>query len=59
MKISIQEKGQPKKIYRTFKEAAEYIGITTAHIYGIIKRNNLRYCRRSDKKGFFHSRRKR
>ena len=53
MKISIQEEGKEKQVFLTFKEAAASIGIPSTQIYGIIKRGEPRYKRRSHKKGFF------
>ena len=53
MKFSIQEEGKEKKVFLTFKDANEATGIPSSHIWKILKRDNSKYTRRSDKKVFF------
>ena len=53
MKFSIQEKGQEKQIFFTFKEASEKTGIPSKTIARVLKSGNNKYFRRADKKTFW------
>ena len=53
MKFSIQEEGQDKQIFFTFKEASEKTGLTTKTIARVLRSGRTKYFRRSDKKTFW------
>ena len=53
MKFSIQEEGQIKQIFFTFREASEKTGILSKTINRVLKSGNRKYFRRSDKKTFW------
>ena len=53
MKFSIQEEGQEKQIFFTFKEASEKTGIPSKTIVRVLKSGNNKYFRRADKKTFW------
>ena len=52
MKFSIQEEGQEKQIFFTFKEANEKTGIPSSNIWRVLKRENKKF-KRKDGKVFF------
>ena len=53
MKFSIQEEGQEKQIFFTFKEASEKTGLTSKTIARVLKSGRKNYFRRADKKTFW------
>ena len=53
MKFSIQDKGQIKQIFFTFREASEKTGILSKTINRVLKSGNRKYFRRSVKKTFW------
>ena len=53
MKFSIQEEGEEKQIFFTFKEASEKTGILSKRIAQTLKSGRNKYFRRSDKKTFW------
>ena len=53
MKFSIQEEGQEKQIFFTFKEASEKTGILSKRIAQTLRSGRNKYFRRVDKKTFW------
>ena len=53
MKFSIQEEGQEKQIFFTFRDASEKTGLPSKTIYRVLKSGNNKYFRRADKKTFW------
>ena len=53
MKFSIQEEGEEKQIFFTFKEASEKTGILSKRIAQTLRSGRNKYFRRSDKKTFW------
>ena len=53
MKFSIQEEGQEKQIFFTFKEASEKTGIPSKVIVRVLQSGRNKYFRRSDKQVFW------
>ena len=53
MKFSIQDEGQEKQIFFTFREASEKTGLTSKTIVRVLKSGNGKYFRRADKKTFW------
>ena len=53
MKFSIQEEGQEKQIFFTFKEASTQTGIPSKVILRVLQSGQQKYVRRSDKKVFW------
>ena len=53
MKFSIQEEGQEKQIFFTFKEASTATGIPSKVILRVLKSVQPKYVRRADKKVFW------
>ena len=53
MKFSIQEEGQEKQIFFTFKEASAATGLPTKVILRVLQSGQIKYARRADKKVFW------
>ena len=53
MKFSIQEEGQDKQIFFTFRDASEKTGLPSKTINRVLKSGNNKYFRRADKKNFW------
>ena len=53
MKFSIQEEGQEKQIFLTFKEASSATGIPSKVILRVLNSAESKYVRRADKKVFW------
>ena len=53
MKFSIQEEGQDKQIFFTFKEASTQMGLPSKVILRVLQSGQQKYVRRSDKKVFW------
>ena len=53
MKFSIQEEGQDKQIFFTFKEASTQTGLPSKVILRVLQSGQQKYVRRSDKKVFW------
>ena len=53
MKFSIQEEGEEKQIFFTFREASEKTGLTSKTINRVLNSGRNKYFRRSDKKTFW------
>ena len=53
MKFSIQEEGQDKQIFFTFKEASVQTGLPSKVILRVLQSGQQKYVRRSDKKVFW------
>ena len=53
MKFSIQEEGQEKQLFLTFKEASTQTGIPSKVILRVLQSGQIKYVRRSDKKVFW------
>ena len=53
MKFSIQEEGQEKQIFFTFKEASAATGLPSKVILRILQSGQIKYERRADKKVFW------
>ena len=53
MKFSIQEKGQEKQIFFTFKEASAQTGLPSKVILRVLQSGQIKYVRRADKKVFW------
>ena len=53
MKFSIQEEGQDKQIFFTFKEASAATGLPSKVILRVLQSGQNKYVRRSDKKVFW------
>ena len=53
MKFSIQEEGQEKQIFFTFKEASAQTGLPSKVILRVLQSGQFKYVRRSDKKVFW------
>ena len=53
MKFSIQEEGQEKQIFFTFRDASEKTGLPSKTINRVLKSGNNKYFRRADKKTFW------
>ena len=53
MKFSIQEEGQEKQIFFTFKEASTQTGILSKVILRVLQSRKPKYVRRADKKVFW------
>ena len=53
MKFSIQEEGQEKQIFFTFKEASTAMGIPSKVILRVLNSVESKYVRRADKKVFW------
>ena len=52
MKFSIQEEGQEKQIFFTFKEASAQTGLPSKVILRVLQSGQIKYVRRADKKCF-------
>ena len=52
MKFSIQEEGQDKQIFFTFKEASAQTGLPSKVILRVLQSGQIKYVRRADKKVF-------
>ena len=50
MKFSIQEEGQEKQIFFTFKEASAATGLPSKVILRVLQSGQIKYARRADKK---------
>ena len=53
MKFSIQEEGQEKQIFFTFKEASAQTGLPSKVILRVLQSGQIKYVRRADKKVFW------
>ena len=53
MKFSIQEEGQEKQIFFTFKEASAATGLPSKVILRVLQSGQNKYVRRADKKVFW------
>ena len=53
MKFSIQEEGQEKQIFFTFKEASAQTGLPSKVILRVLQSGQIKYERRADKKVFW------
>ena len=53
MKFSIQEEGQDKQIFFTFKEASAQTGLPSKVILRVLQSGQIKYVRRTDKKVFW------
>ena len=53
MKFSIQEEGQEKQIFFTFKEASAATGLPSKVILRVLQSGQIKYVRRADKKVFW------
>ena len=53
MKFSIQEEGQEKQIFFTFKEASAATGLPSKVILRVLQSGQIKYARRADKKVFW------
>ena len=53
MKFSIQEEGQEKQIFFTFKEASAQTGLPSKVILRVLQSEQIKYVRRADKKVFW------
>ena len=53
MKFSIQEEGQDKQIFFTFKEASAQTGLPSKVILRVLQSGQIKYERRADKKVFW------
>ena len=53
MKFSIQEEGQDKQIFFTFKEASAQTGLPSKVILRVLQSGQVKYERRADKKVFW------
>ena len=53
MKFSIQEEGQDKQIFFTFKEASAQTGLPSKVILRVLQSGQIKYVRRTDKKAFW------
>ena len=53
MKFSIQEEGQEKQIFFTFKEASAQTGLPSKVILRVLQTGQIKYVRRADKKVFW------
>ena len=53
MKFSIQEEGQDKQIFFTFKEASAQTGLPSKVILRVLQSGQNKYVRRADKKAFW------
>ena len=53
MKFSIQEEGQEKQIFFTFKEASAQTGLPSKVILRVLQSGQIKYVRRPDKKVFW------
>ena len=53
MKFSIQEEGQDKQIFFTFKEASAQTGLPSKVILRVLQSGQQKYIRRADKKVFW------
>ena len=53
MKFSIQEEGQDKQIFFTFKEASAQTGLPSKVILRVLQSGQNKYVRRADKKVFW------
>ena len=53
MKFSIQEEGQEKHSFFTFKEASAQTGLPSKVILRVLQSGQIKYVRRSDKKVFW------